>query len=131
MATRQPSSRRAVVPRAPRPRRTAIALVAVAAAIALGALVVAGGLAARYGISGTPARPAAPVARSSNDVFVATVVNPLVPSKPAPPGMVWIPGGEFSMGAQDPPGMDRVGMQATEDSRPVHRVRVDGFWMDR
>jgi formylglycine-generating enzyme required for sulfatase activity len=35
------------------------------------------------------------------------------------------------MGAADPPGMDRVGMQATEDSRPIHRVYVDGFWMDR
>ena len=33
-------------------------------------------------------------------------------------------------GAQDPPDMDHVGMQATEDSRPVHRVYVDGFWMD-
>ena len=45
--------------------------------------------------------------------------------------MVWIPGGEFSMGAQDPPDMhDPVGMQATTDSRPVHRVFVDGFWMD-
>jgi formylglycine-generating enzyme required for sulfatase activity len=45
--------------------------------------------------------------------------------------MVWIPGGEFSMGAQDPPEMsDTVGMQATRDSRPVHRVFVDGFWMD-
>ena len=45
--------------------------------------------------------------------------------------MVWIPGGEFSMGAQDPTDMrDAVGMQATEDSRPVHRVYVDGFWMD-
>ena len=47
--------------------------------------------------------------------------------------MVWIPGGEFSMGAQDPPDMDHdhVGMQATTDSRPVHRVYVDGFWMDK
>jgi formylglycine-generating enzyme required for sulfatase activity len=45
--------------------------------------------------------------------------------------MIWIPGGEFSMGAQDPPGMDRVGMQATEDSRPIHRVYVDGFFMDK
>jgi formylglycine-generating enzyme required for sulfatase activity len=45
--------------------------------------------------------------------------------------MVWIPGGEFSMGAQDPPDKnDRVGMQATEDSRPIHRVHVDGFWID-
>ena len=46
--------------------------------------------------------------------------------------MVWIPGGEFSMGAQDPPDVhDMVGMQATTDSRPIHRVYVDGFWMDR
>ena len=25
---------------------------------------------------------------------------------------------------------DAVGMQATNDSRPIHRVYVDGFWMD-
>ena len=35
------------------------------------------------------------------------------------------------MGASDPPEMDEVGMRATRDSRPVHRVYVDGFWMDR
>lgn len=40
----------------------------------------------------------------------------------APTGMVWIPGGEFSMGSTDP--------LARPDERPVHRVRVDGFWMD-
>jgi formylglycine-generating enzyme required for sulfatase activity len=63
--------------------------------------------------------------------FEPTVTNPDAPRGPAPPGMVWIPGGEFSMGAQDPPDMDdKVGMQATADSRPVHRVFVDGFWMD-
>jgi len=33
-----------------------------------------------------------------------------------PPGMVWIPGGEFSMGAAEVPGMNMVGMQATTDS---------------
>jgi formylglycine-generating enzyme len=45
--------------------------------------------------------------------------------------MVWIPGGEFSMGVQSPRDMnDAVGMQATLDSRPIHRVYVDGFWMD-
>jgi hypothetical protein len=32
---------------------------------------------------------------------------------PAPDGMVWFPGGEFSMGTAAPPEIDRVGMQAT------------------
>ena len=36
--------------------------------------------------------------------------------------MVWIPGGEFSMGVEH---------SRMPDSRPVHRVAVDGFWMDR
>ncbi len=35
------------------------------------------------------------------------------------------------MGAADAPDMNDVGMKATEDSRPVHRVYVDGFWMDK
>lgn len=35
------------------------------------------------------------------------------------------------MGANDPPDMDEVGMKATEDARPIHRVYVDGFFMDR
>jgi formylglycine-generating enzyme required for sulfatase activity len=48
-----------------------------------------------------------------------------------PEGMVWIPGGEFSMGANDPPDMDEVGMKATEDARPIHRAYVDGFFMDK
>jgi formylglycine-generating enzyme required for sulfatase activity len=45
--------------------------------------------------------------------------------------MVWIPGGEFSMGASDPPGLGEVGVSATHDARPIHRVYVDGFWMDK
>ena len=45
--------------------------------------------------------------------------------------MVWIPGGEFSMGAADSPSDGEVGMQATRDSRPIHRVYVDGFFMDK
>jgi sulfatase modifying factor 1 len=39
-----------------------------------------------------------------------------------PPGMVWLPGGEFTMGSDDP--------EAAPAERPAHRVRVDGFWMD-
>ena len=65
--------------------------------------------------------------------FEPTVANPAAAPAPEPEGMAWIPGGEFSMGAVDPLGSDAniVGMQATEDSRPIHRVRVNGFWMDK
>ena len=45
--------------------------------------------------------------------------------------MVWIAGGEFSMGAFDPDvhaGTDCG--DPTADAQPVHRVYVDGFWMD-
>ncbi|HET7380076.1 MAG TPA: formylglycine-generating enzyme family protein [Gaiellales bacterium] len=70
------------------------------------------------------------IAAAASD-FLPTVSNRAAPPGAAPNGMVWIPGGEFSMGARQGDGMDRVGMQATEDSRPIHRVYVDGFWMDR
>jgi sulfatase modifying factor 1 len=60
-----------------------------------------------------------------------TVENRAWPPGPAPAGMVWIPGGEFSMGAEPPrDSSDRVTMEATADARPIHRVYVDGFWMD-
>jgi len=39
-----------------------------------------------------------------------------------PAGMVWIPGGEFVMGS--------VSEIARADEKPVHKVKVDGFWMD-
>jgi formylglycine-generating enzyme len=63
--------------------------------------------------------------------FQPTIPNPAPPPGAAPAGMVWLPGGEFSMGAADAPDMNDVGMRATADSRPIHRVYVDGFWMDK
>jgi formylglycine-generating enzyme required for sulfatase activity len=63
--------------------------------------------------------------------FGPTIINTAHFPSRAPKGMVWIPGGEFSMGAQNPPDNDDVGMKATLDSRPVHRVYVDGFFMDK
>lgn len=38
-----------------------------------------------------------------------------------PPGMVWIPGGEFMRGSDNP---------KMRDAQPIHRVYVAGFWMD-
>jgi sulfatase modifying factor 1 len=36
--------------------------------------------------------------------------------------MVWIPGGEFTMGTDN--------QEAKNDEKPSHRVKVSGFWMD-
>ncbi len=44
------------------------------------------------------------------------------PKKPWPKGMVWLPGGEFQMGGSGGP--------TRKDEFPVHKVRIDGFWMD-
>jgi sulfatase modifying factor 1 len=68
---------------------------------------------------------------TSTAVFQPTVPNRVPAPGAAPAGMVWLSGGEFSMGAADAQDMNDVGMKATEDSRPVHRVYVDGFWMDK
>src|SRR5438094_10254467 len=70
-------------------------------------------------------------ANETSSQFVATISNSTAAPKPAPEGMVWIPGGEFSMGA----GMNGHGScempMASNDAEPIHRVRVDGFWMDK
>jgi formylglycine-generating enzyme required for sulfatase activity len=67
-----------------------------------------------------------PIATVPDPTFLETVPNATAPAGTAPEGMVWIPGGEFSMGAKDPEDMnDAVGMQATRDSRPIHRVYVE------
>jgi len=63
--------------------------------------------------------------------FGPTLPNTTQAPGPSPDGMVWIPGGEFSMGAMDPPAINEVGMHAAADARPIHRVYVDGFWMDK
>lgn len=44
-------------------------------------------------------------------------------ARAAHPGMVWIPGGTFRMGADND--------QASADEYPKHTVTVAGFWMDR
>src|SRR5436190_1137898 len=41
--------------------------------------------------------------------------------KKTPEGMVWVPGGTFTMGSE----------KGQEDEKPVHKITVDGFWMDK
>ncbi|MGE5208040.1 MAG: formylglycine-generating enzyme family protein, partial [Alphaproteobacteria bacterium] len=62
--------------------------------------------------------------------FQPTVPNRNSPPGKAPEGMVWISGGEFSMGAVVGGEGSHVMPMSSNDSQPVHRVYVDGFWMD-
>lgn len=51
--------------------------------------------------------------------FVADTIAPA----DGPPGMIWIPGGEFIMGTDTDP-------QRRSDESPAHTVRLDGYWID-
>jgi formylglycine-generating enzyme required for sulfatase activity len=79
--------------------------------------------------AGTAACEACPSVGSI--AFAPTASNSVSPPGPVPAGMVWIPGGEFSMGStvesESLCGLPGV----TRDALPVHRVYVDGFWMDK
>src|SRR5437764_1270013 len=61
---------------------------------------------------------------STNNISVATESHPTIATPAdAPPGMTWIPAGDFMMGTDNDP-------QARTDESPAHKVHVDGFWMD-
>ncbi len=52
----------------------------------------------------------------------ASALNAASSPEVAPQGMVWVPGGEFWMGSNEP---------SFGDAHPWHKVNVDGFWMDK
>lgn len=62
----------------------------------------------------------AATSRSADDTSPTGRDTPTL--QPTPPGMVWIPSGEFTMGS--------ALTIARPDEQPPHRVYVDGFWMD-
>jgi formylglycine-generating enzyme len=69
-------------------------------------------------------------ARAADPVFEPTVPNAAPVPGPAPAGMVWIPGGEFSMGSNRSDDSLCALPGTTLDAQPIHRVYVDAFWMD-
>ncbi|HSC26774.1 MAG TPA: formylglycine-generating enzyme family protein [Vicinamibacterales bacterium] len=82
------------------------------------------------GLSGAACSPATPRQPAAMG-FEPTREHQTPPPGSAPDGMVWVPGGEFSMGSAsendalcEVPGI-------TRDAQPIHRVAVDGFWMDK
>jgi len=101
---------------------------------AVAALLLAG-VAAAWWLRSKPAVPTETTntntTTTANSAFLPTVENKTPAPGSAPEGMVWIPGGEFSMGStvesESLCGLPGV----TRDALPVHRVYVDGFWMDK
>jgi formylglycine-generating enzyme required for sulfatase activity len=71
-----------------------------------------------------------PVTPNAQPNFEATIANPVSMTGTLPDGMVYIPGGEFSMGSLDPTEMFCGGDQPMDDARPLHRVYLDGYFMD-
>ena len=68
---------------------------------------------------------------SRSSLFKPTIENKNnKPSTAAPKGMVWIPGGEFSMGSDVADESICNVKGVTKDASPIHQVYVDGFWMD-
>ena len=93
------------------------------------ATCVAGAVVGCGGYDSEPNPKQAGNGNSEPDIHVAvpatsdSSLTPMEPRNDAPPGMAWIPGGEFTMGSDHPLGRS--------DELPLHRVRVDGFWIDR
>jgi formylglycine-generating enzyme len=73
----------------------------------------------------------ASVSSASHDGFAQTIQNAMTPPQNSRTRMAWIPGGEFSMGCKDPRALPEGGGEPMADARPIHRVYVDGFWMDK
>jgi formylglycine-generating enzyme required for sulfatase activity len=106
-----------------------IALLLVIVAVVVGRMIVG-----RYQKPSAASEPVTIVAESgpntSSAAFKETIPNSSTTRATGPPGMVWIPGGEFSMGSSVE-SESMCGMPGTtRDALPVHRVYIDGFWMD-
>jgi formylglycine-generating enzyme required for sulfatase activity len=133
MATRKHSDASATEPKS---RRSILTLV-LPAIVLLGAASWAVIAMTSHGASPSAAPPSGTPAQQAN---AAPCTNPAggvcrfcqvpmparfagAPDVDAPEGMVWVPGGDFTMGDSRGDGM--------EWERPTHRVKVDGFFIDK
>lgn len=98
---------------------------------ALALAVVAAACLVRPGTTAPVHASSVSTASTAAAFFLPTVQNRAPAPVSLPAGMVWLPGGEFSMGSKDPRTMPDGGHEAMSDARPIHRVYVDGFWMDK
>ena len=64
---------------------------------------------------------AARITHRAEHVTHESAAHPSNRTNEAPSGMVWIPSGSFRMGSDIP---------AFADAQPLHRVDLDGFWLD-
>ncbi|HYV35538.1 MAG TPA: formylglycine-generating enzyme family protein [Gemmataceae bacterium] len=80
------------------------------------ALLVMAGAALAYG---PVKRLFVPVYWTADDLG-PIAINQAKPPGPARQGMLWIPGGTYWMGSD-----------YFQDAQPVHKIYVDGFWMDK
>ena len=61
------------------------------------------------------------VAAALSGIAYLFILEPTASSN-LPPEMIWIAGGEYTMGTSDP--------NAPGNERPAHTVRLESFWMD-
>jgi formylglycine-generating enzyme len=100
------------------------------AALVVASAVAAWGGARWWNAPSGVAREPSPSATATSAPVGPRWASATPPTGPTPPGMAWIAGGEFSMGAEDPRGLPQGGPDPMGDARPIHRVAVDGFFID-
>src|SRR5687767_7975228 len=104
------------------PERSFSVLIAVALALAGCSRVEEPAAGARAEAAQTPAPAPQPG-------FLPTRLDESPAPSRAPEGMVWIAGGEFSMGSADPTAGGHC-HEPMDDARPIHRVALSGYFID-
>ena len=111
------------------PKRSVWIVIALAMVSATGAVAVVRSWPLSPGSKVEAGQPMTEAAEAA--AFGPTIPNATSVPAPSPHAMVCISGGEYAMAAMDPPTVDEVRMHGAADARPIHRVYVDGLWMDK